>query len=110
MRENTVELLELEGYNVFSAKSGDVADEILETVQIDMMFCDSIKPQSGGIDFLKRVKANKSTKEIPLIFLSEDDAPIEVRKQQELGADGYLSKPFTHKELIHTITKYSRAV
>lgn len=105
LRENTVELLELAGYTVSTADNG--TDGFLKAVNElpDVVLCDIVMPGSGGLSFLHLVKAQPATKHIPLIFFSAGSAPIAVQRGLQLGADEYLTKPFTNDELLSAVRR-----
>lgn len=103
LRENTVELLELAGYKVFTADNGQRGYELTRDHLPNVVLCDMVMPQSGGKEFLDLIKADPSCNKIPIIFFSAGSAPIEVRKGLIAGADAYLRKPFTNDELLDTV-------
>jgi len=105
LRENTAELLELAGYSVFTSPNGYEGYKNVLDNKPDVILCDVLMPDSGGLVFLKLVKENISTKNIPLIFFSADSVPNSVIKGIEPEADIYLSKPFTNEDLLIAVEK-----
>lgn len=103
VRENTAELLGLYGYHTFSARDGREGYKIATAELPDVVICDVTMPRSGGLDLLKRLRNNRETEHIPVIFFSAGSAPREVQKGLELGANKYVSKPFTDEELLGAI-------
>lgn len=108
VRENTAELLELYGYQTLSARNGAEGYRMAARALPDVVICDVTMPQSGGLDLLKRLRNNEDTGHIPVIFFSAGSAPREVQKGLELGANEYVSKPFTDEELLRAIHKCLR--
>ena len=105
LRENTVELLELSGYKVFTASNGREGFVSANFNKPDVILCDIVMPESGGLAFLSLVKKESSTHDIPLIFFSAGSAPLSVTKGIEQGADEYLSKPFSDEDLLSMIRR-----
>ena len=107
IRENTAELLRLQGYRVQTAANGNQGYSITtRDPHPDIILCDVLMPETGGLDFLSMVKANPETSSIPLIFFSAGSAPLSVKKQIETGADHYLQKPFSAEQLASVISKF----
>lgn len=105
IRENTAELLELDGYQALTAENGKTGFEIAKVDRPDVIICDILMPMSDGRAFFKMVKGEESTAGIPLIFFSADSRPDDVRKGITKGADEYLRKPFTRKDLLGAVSK-----
>ena len=103
LRENTAELLELAGYNVFTAENGKTGFEQALYNHPDVIVCDIMMPVWDGNFFLQQIKKEDSTKEIPLVFFSAGSAPLYIRKDIEAGGSKYLNKPFTGDELLNAI-------
>ena len=103
--DNTAELLELEGYEVYKASEGLEGFELMKSVQPDIVLCDVTMPKTNGLDFLSLAKKTPSTASIPLIFLSAGSAPPDVQRGVKNGADLYLSKPYLSDELLEAVKK-----
>jgi len=103
LRENTAEILELEGYDVLTEVNGMTGFQQTIKSKPDVIICDVMMPVTDGLEFLKLVKADKTTADIPLIFFSADSAPPSVRKKLEQGADVYLRKPFIEEDLLAAV-------
>jgi CheY-like chemotaxis protein len=105
IRENTAELLELEGYKVLTAENGKTGFEIAKKSKPFVVICDIMMPDTDGRAFLNLVKGEESTAGIPLIFFSADSAADEVKRGRTKRADEYLRKPFTQKELLSAVAR-----
>ena len=105
IRENTAELLELNGYRVFTAKNGNEGFELVKSTNPNVILCDIVMPETDGRELLKLLKKDKTTSGIPLIFLSAGSAPPAVQKGLMQGADAYLSKPFDEQELLDAVKR-----
>jgi CheY-like chemotaxis protein len=105
IRENTAELLVLNGYEVVTAENGKLGYEKVKRDHPDLIICDIMMPETDGRAFLKLVKKDSTTRSIPLVFFSAGSEPAEVRKGLIEGADEYLPKPFTETELLEVIKR-----
>ncbi len=103
LRENTSELLELANYRVINASNGIIGVELAKKEIPDIVVCDIMMPELDGYDVLKSLSMQTTTKYIPFIFLSAKTERSDVRKGMNLGADDYITKPFTEDELVNAI-------
>ena len=103
LRENTKMLLELSGYEVFDFESGPPALEKLKAAIPDLVLCDIILPGINGYDILGRVRQMPAGGEVPFIFLSALAEKDQVRAGMNLGADDYVTKPFTSDGLLAAV-------
>lgn len=103
LRHNTAELLELSNYNVITASNGKVGIEKAKKELPNIIVCDIMMPQLDGYGVLEALTQNEDTRYIPFIFLSAKTERKDVRKGMDLGADDYITKPFSEEELISAI-------
>lgn len=103
LRENTTELLELSNYQVYNAENGKVGIKVAKEIIPEIIVCDIMMPELDGYGVLEALTNNDITKHIPFIFLSAKTERKDVRKGMDLGADDYITKPFTEDELISAI-------
>ncbi|TXD81578.1 response regulator [Subsaximicrobium wynnwilliamsii] len=103
LRENTAELLELSNYEVLVAANGRLGLEKARQQKPDIIICDIMMPELDGYAVLELLSKEEHTKFIPFIFLSAKTERNDVRKGMELGADDYITKPFSEAELINAI-------
>lgn len=103
LRENTAELLEISNYNVITAANGKIGADIAKKHLPDVVVCDIMMPELDGYGTLKVLSENTKTKHIPFIFLSAKTEHKDVRKGMNLGADDYITKPFSEDDLISAI-------
>lgn len=101
--ENTVELLELKGYQVLSAPNGKIGLELALDNKPDMVLCDIMMPVLNGYEVFAALKANSTTADIPFIFVTASVERSEVEAGLGMGADGYIRKPFEAKDLFEAI-------
>ena len=91
------------GFNPIRAISAEYADNIVKETIPDLIVLDWMLPGMNGVEFAKRLRANSVTKFIPIIMLtakSDEDNKIE---GFNVGADDYLTKPFSPRELVARI-------
>lgn len=103
IRENLEELLS-EKYRVIVASGGRTGLEILQKELPDLVLCDVNMAGITGYNVLTEMRANPKTATIPFIFLTALDTKDNWRLGMELGADDYLTKPFTRKYLLDAIS------
>lgn len=103
IRENTIEILELDGYAVISADNGRDGVEKAITEKPDLIVCDIMMPELDGYGVLHMLAKNPETANIPFIFLTAKADRSDFRKGMEMGADDYITKPFDDVELLNAI-------
>lgn len=103
LREEIGEWLLLEGYTAVVAEDGMVGVEAAFRHLPDLIVCDILMPHLDGYGVLLEIHSNPATVEIPFIFLTAKAAHAEIRKGMDLGADDYITKPFTRLELLQAI-------
>jgi CRP/FNR family transcriptional regulator, cyclic AMP receptor protein len=103
IRENTAEILELAGYKVATAENGKLGVEQALKEKPDLIVCDVMMPVLDGYGVLHLLNKNPELKGIPFIFLTAKTERSDFRKGMELGADDYVTKPFTEIELLTAI-------
>lgn len=103
VREEIVTILEFENFDVVEAENGMVGFEYATKYLPDLIVCDVLMPELDGFGLLRLLREEPSTSTIPFIFLTAKAAKEDWRGGMELGADDYLTKPFTPEELINAI-------
>lgn len=97
------DVLEAEYFTVIKAENGKIGiEKALENVP-HLIICDVMMPEMDGYTVLKSLRENLLTEAIPFIFITAKATKADVREGMELGADDYLTKPFTRDELINGI-------
>ncbi len=102
-RNLLLEFLAIEGYNTAGAENGSIGVQKAQEELPDLVICDIVMPQLDGYGVLKALRQNSATAIVPFIFLSDKVSQADIRKGMELGADDYLTKPCTLKELLQAI-------
>ncbi len=103
MRENTMEILELDKYKVIPAKNGKEGVELAQNNKVDLIICDIMMPLLDGYGVLHLLSKNPETASIPFIFLTAKSERMDFRKGMEMGADDYITKPFDDMELLNAV-------
>lgn len=96
--------LEQWGYRALTAGSGEEGLELALTESPDLILLDVLMPKMKGREVCARLKANPSTRDIPVIFLSSLGLADHVTTGLGLGADDYIIKPFKAEDLHERIT------
>ncbi len=104
VRENILDLLEAESFETLAAANGKIGLDLAVSEVPDLILCDLMMPNIDGYEVLKKLNLQATTATIPFIFLTARTAKADVRQGMELGADDYLTKPFTRSELLNAIT------
>ncbi|HTM08772.1 MAG TPA: response regulator [Verrucomicrobiae bacterium] len=93
--------LEDAGYNVRCLHGGLDALTELEAELPDLVILDTFMPQMSGLEVLAKIKASSKTCMVPVIMLTASGRHEDVLASYKLGAEYYITKPFTQKELLH---------
>ncbi len=104
------ELLRTEGYSVLTATSGKEGLKKIEDSVPDMLILDLNLPDMDGFEVCRVLRKEKRTKEIPIIMLTVKSAEASRVAGLEIGADDYVIKPFSQKELLARIKALFRRV
>lgn len=103
--ENTMELLQEEGYEVEGARDGEEAYRKVITSPPDLILCDVRMPKLDGLGLLSRLSQSATTAKIPVIFITALSERSDLRAGMELGADDYITKPFLRDDVLAAITR-----
>ena len=95
--------LKQSGFNPMRAINAEFAEKIVGEAIPDLIVLDWMLPGMDGIEFAKRLKMNSSTKKIPIIMLTAKSEEDNKLQGLNVGADDYMTKPFSPKELIARI-------
>ncbi|HEY9627561.1 MAG TPA: response regulator [Coleofasciculaceae cyanobacterium] len=103
VRDTIVEILNSENFYAISAENGEVGVQMATEFQPNLILCDVMMPKLDGYGVLTQVRQNTKTATIPFVFLTANADKNNFRHGMTLGADDYLTKPFTHSELLEAI-------
>jgi DNA-binding response OmpR family regulator len=97
------DILEAEGYAVFTATDGAQALQMMEEVRPDLIVADIMMPTMDGYTLYEVVRARPEWTSIPVIFLTSRAEKEDLLKGKNLGVEGYITKPFEPKQLLETV-------
>lgn len=103
VRENLLELLDAEDFEAIGAGNGKVGVELAHIHLPDLIICDVMMPELDGFGVLTSLRSCPDTQTIPFIFLTAKADKMDLRQGMSLGADDYLTKPFTRADLLEAI-------
>ena len=103
LRDGIRDYLEAEDYEIIDAADGLEGLRKAKEYLPDLIVCDITMPKLDGYKVLSSLKQNSSTSLIPFIFLTSKTERTDLREGMELGADDYLTKPFTRDELLRAL-------
>jgi len=103
LREEIMETLSYEGFDVLGAQNGVIGVQIATTYLPNLIICDIAMPELDGYGTLVALRQVPQTAMIPFIFLTAMTEKVDMRQAMQLGADDYLTKPFTSAELLGAI-------
>jgi Response regulators consisting of a CheY-like receiver domain and a winged-helix DNA-binding domain len=103
LRKDILEMLGFEGFEAIGAENGLVGVDKALREMPDLIICDIMMPGLDGYGVLEQLRRDDRTAAIPFIFLTARNDRVDVRQGMELGADDYLTKPFTASELLATV-------
>jgi len=89
------------GYEVKEAVDGEQAIEELGKDDFDLLICDILMPKKDGWEVIKEAKSNSRTKNMPVIVLTAKNEDSDMFKGYDLGANYYMTKPFTKAQLLY---------
>src|SRR5688500_3462831 len=93
-------LMTRSGYDVEVARNGDEALALVETFMPDLVLLDVMMPRRSGYEVCQMLRENAQWRHIKIVMLSAKGREAEVSKGLSLGADDYVTKPFSNRELI----------
>lgn len=104
IREDIATTLQFEGYETMTAEDGLAGIEKAKTERPDLILCDVSMPRLDGFGALEQIRKTDGIRTVPFIFLTAKAEKADMRRGMELGANDYLTKPFTTDELINAVS------
>lgn len=96
-------LMKREGFQVAVAADGEAALAQVETFNPDLMLLDVMMPKKSGYEVCEILRADPARSAMKIVMLTAKGRDTEVAKGMGLGADAYVTKPFSNKELVSQI-------
>ena len=100
--------LEKEGFSTVKAYDGEAALGMVRSEKPDLMILDLMLPKMNGLDVCKAIRRNPETANLPIIMLTAKGEEIDKIIGLEIGADDYITKPFSVKELVARVRSLLR--
>lgn len=104
VRLTVVKMLEGD-YSLIEASNGEEAVEIAEKQNPDLILLDLMMPQMDGYTACSKIKTNAATSSIPVVMLTAIGHELNKKFASEMGADGYITKPFDKQDLLDTVSR-----
>lgn len=98
--EQTLEDLEDEGVEFFTAENGEIALEIIQSEKPNLVFLDVMMPKMNGMEVCRKVKQELGLQDVFIILLTAKGQELDRQKGQEVGANVYMTKPFDPEALL----------
>jgi two-component system alkaline phosphatase synthesis response regulator PhoP len=95
--------LGMEGYEVLTALDGEQALERVRSEKPDLIVLDIMMPKLDGYEVCRAVKSDPNTRNIPVILLSAKGRNVDQKMGFDVGADDYITKPFSPRKLVERI-------
>ncbi len=99
-------LMKQAGYDAHIARNGEEALKALEERAPDLMLLDVMMPKLNGYDVCQTVRADARWAEVRIIMLTPKGRDVEREKGLALGADDYITKPFSTREMMERVKQY----
>lgn len=110
IREMVAMALERAGFRVRHAESAEDAQAAIQLSQPDLILLDWMLPGQSGIDYARRLKRDHATRELPIIMLTARGEEGDRIRGLDAGADDYVPKPFSPRELVSRVKAVLRRV
>jgi len=98
--------LETQGYDVYKATNGREAVDLVRDHHPDLIILDMMMPVMSGYEAIAELKADDSTRDIPIIGLSAKAMATDMERATDVGIDGYITKPFRIAQVLSVIEGY----
>jgi CheY-like chemotaxis protein len=103
IRENLLELLEIEGFEAVGAENGCVGVELAKRQQPNLILCDVMMPELDGYGVLEALRQDPVTAKIPFLFLTASADRTNLQKIRDLGINDFILKPFNVDKFLAVI-------
>lgn len=100
--------LELSGFDVYVSTDASQTQDLIKNQNPDLLLLDWMLPKISGIDILKKIRSDEATYDLPVIMLTAKNMEDDKIQGLNVGADDYITKPFSIKELMARINTVLR--
>ncbi|MEW7999364.1 MAG: response regulator [Candidatus Thiodiazotropha endolucinida] len=98
-------LMKREGYQVMTASDGQVAIDMIADTRPDLLILDVMMPRKNGFEVCREIRADPALSGLPILMLSAKGREAEIKKGISLGADAYITKPFSTHDLVDKVNQ-----
>ena len=98
-------LMRHEGYETLIAQDGEAALEALGLEKPDLVILDVMLPRMSGFDVCERIRADPRWRDVRILMLTAKGRETEIARGMRAGADAYVTKPFSTKELVDQVRR-----
>ena len=102
----TRDLLQVSGYTTIEATNGQQGVKLAKARKPDLILMDILMPKMDGYAACHIIKTDSVTREIPMIMLTAVNTELSKDVTEKIGADGYVTKPFTRERLLDAISQF----
>ncbi len=103
----TRDLLKVSGYITIEATDGEQGVELAKAKKPDLILMDIMMPKMDGYNACRAIKTDEATRKIPVVMLTSVDFELNKKLGRAVGADGYITKPLRHQDLLDKIEQFS---
>lgn len=103
IRDEVTSWLQFEGHEVHNADNGQTGLDMIFQLKPELIICDIRMPGMNGFEVLLTVRSKPQTSDIPFVFITASAERESMRYGMKLGADDYITKPFTYKEILDAV-------
>lgn len=96
-------------YTVLEAMEGEAALDMAHRHQPDIILMDIMMPKIDGYTAVSMLKTDEATKHIPVVMLTAVGHELNKKLAERMGANDYITKPFTQQDLLHTIGQFLKS-
>jgi DNA-binding response OmpR family regulator len=102
-------LMKREGYTVFVARDGQEALDAIARDRPDLVLLDVMMPRKSGFEVCQAVRASEAMQATKILMLTAKGRDTDIAKGLAMGADAYMTKPFSTRELVQKVADMLRA-
>ncbi|MBI4283711.1 MAG: response regulator [Chloroflexi bacterium] len=94
---------------IIEAEDGEVAVRMAQRHKPDLILMDIMMPKMDGYTACKTIKTTQAIKAIPVVMVTAIGYELNMELSREMGADGYITKPFSQQDLLDTVTRFLKS-
>jgi DNA-binding response OmpR family regulator len=98
-------LMRASDFEVWVARDGNQALRLAESLRPDLVLLDVMMPQKSGFEVCRRIRENPALREVKIVMLTAKGGNAEKERGLDIGANAYVTKPFSTKELMSTVRR-----